>query len=171
MLTWGTLPPSPTPTPSPGKVTPPHSAPKWDPRKGPYALHLSPIGGPLRGPAFCVARLAGLSFGGRAGGVGIAGEIGVVGGTIPLSPSLVPPYLAPFTRTHVYIRRMPRKLPGRVKRKRARLFTQAECAKALGISRSTLQRIEARPLPDDLVRYLDLVGYQVGFYPVRKGQG
>jgi DNA-binding XRE family transcriptional regulator len=65
---------------------------------------------------------------------------------------------------------MPRSLPGRVKRKRARLFgTQAECGKALGVSRSTIQRLESRPLPDDLMRYLDLLGYNVGFYPVRKG--
>jgi DNA-binding XRE family transcriptional regulator len=66
---------------------------------------------------------------------------------------------------------MGRSLPGRVKRKRARLYTQAEIAVALGVSRSTVQRIEARPLPDDLIRYLDLVGYQCSFYPIRKGQG
>ena len=99
MLTWGTLPPSPTPTPSPGKVAPPHSAPKWDPIRGPYPLHLSHIGGPYRGPTFCVARMAGLSFGGMAVGVGIAGEIGVVGGTIPLSPPLsLPSFFVPRVR-------------------------------------------------------------------------
>lgn len=66
---------------------------------------------------------------------------------------------------------MPRFLPQRVKRKRARLFTQYEAAKALGVSRSTLQRLEACPLDPLLVRYLDLIGYNVAFYPVRKERG
>jgi predicted transcriptional regulator len=64
---------------------------------------------------------------------------------------------------------MPQKLPLRVRRKRARLFSQYECAKALGVSRSTVQRLEACPISPELTRYLALVGYNVAFYPIRKG--
>ena len=68
----------------------------------------------------------------------------------------------------VYLRGMSQRMPGRVKRKRARLFTQAELARALGVSRSTVQRIEAAPFPPELLAYLRLVGYRVTFNPVRK---
>jgi len=65
---------------------------------------------------------------------------------------------------------MPRRLPSRVVRKRSRLYSQAEMARALGVHRNTVGNLEASPLPDLLVRYLDLIGYNVAFYPVRKGR-
>jgi len=66
---------------------------------------------------------------------------------------------------------MPPRLAARVIRKRKRLYTQSEIASALGVSVSTIKRIEARPLDPLLTRYLSLVGYNVAFYPVRKGAG
>lgn len=62
---------------------------------------------------------------------------------------------------------MGEKVAGRAKRRRAALYTQVEAAALLGISRRTLQRIEADPLPAILTRYLDLIGYRVAFYPRR----
>ena len=66
---------------------------------------------------------------------------------------------------------MSQRMPERVRRKRARLYTQVELARELGCARSTLQLLEADPLPPLLLAYLRAVGYRVTFNPVRKGAG
>ena len=54
-----------------------------------------------------------------------------------------------------------------VRRKRARLYTQEELARILGVSARTIIRLEKAPIPERVLRYLDLIGYQVAFYPRR----
>lgn len=61
-----------------------------------------------------------------------------------------------------------RKLPDVVVRKRKRIYTQSEIASQLGVSERTVQRLERCPVPSRVLRYLDLIGYQVAFYPRRK---
>jgi DNA-binding XRE family transcriptional regulator len=65
---------------------------------------------------------------------------------------------------------MKRRMDSRVIRKRQRLFTQQELARALGVHYKTISNLERAPLPDLLLEYLRLVGYRVTFNPVRKGK-
>lgn len=59
-------------------------------------------------------------------------------------------------------------LPEAVKRKRARLYSQKECAKLLGVCRRTIQSIEGneRPVSVELLgRYLALMGWRIRIGP------
>lgn len=65
---------------------------------------------------------------------------------------------------------MARKLPKRVLAKRRRLYSAAELALILGCCENTVYNLEARPIPDLLTKYMNAIGYNVAFYPVRKGE-
>lgn len=60
---------------------------------------------------------------------------------------------------------MARNKGGRTKRARARQYTQQEAAELLGVSRSTVHRMERRFLTPLQRAYLNLIGYEVGYYP------
>ena len=122
-------------------------------------------------PSFVWPYGDGLSFGGDAlCGAVDGGKLGRRGRIVPTPPPHTATYLARATRTRVYLWGMDTRLPGRVVRKRKRLFTQQELARELGVHRNTLSALERSPLPPLLVRYLRTVGYNVAFYPVRKGR-
>lgn len=59
-------------------------------------------------------------------------------------------------------------LPQPLRRKRERLYTRAEVAEVLGVSRATIERLEGDPLSvnvETLVRYLSLFGWRVRIGP------
>ena len=55
-------------------------------------------------------------------------------------------------------------------RRRRVLYTQAALADVLGCSTGTIKRLERRFLTPRQRAYLDAVGYEIGYYPKRKGK-
>jgi hypothetical protein len=77
--------------------------------------------------------------------------------------------LRPNMLTHRRLRAiLARIMRNRLTRRRSSLFTQAEVARQLGCSVRTVQLLERSFLTERQRKYLALVGYQVGFYPIRK---
>lgn len=59
-------------------------------------------------------------------------------------------------------------LDARIIRKRKRLYTREQLAALLGVSPTTIGRLERDPIPRLLASYLYAVGYKVAYYPNRK---
>ena len=57
----------------------------------------------------------------------------------------------------------------RMKRKRERQYTQQELANILGVSRSTITRLERMFLTPVQRAYLNTIGLRIGYYPDRNG--